>query len=407
MHNIHAKNTVRYYALIVALLAFLFFSNDFGLIDVQKTAIVTAVGIDREEDDFIVTSQIAIPQSSTQGKATQAVQIVSRGKTVAEAFDEINAKTGWYPKLVFCKLIVFGKDAAKKNTFDALDYFLLDEYLTDDCLLAVCEGTAKELLNASALVDSSSGLAIGKVLSTHAERVGTVLPSTLRTFAIGYFGDSKSAFLPIVKIENQQEPLQGEAAQTAAQSGSEQSGQGGEQGKSGENSQNKPVFSASETALFVGGKWIETLSAEETFAFSVVKNKLQLAPYSVKAEESVCTLNVKHNAPKLSLKIGKEGKGNVVVHLTVVAGVLDYSKALPVENLADAGDVPNGVFYAAEKKLSADIHSAYEKTRACGCDIFGISDLLVKKGKRSAYRYKDTIFQNSTISVSVRFQNLR
>ena len=267
--------------------------------------------------------------------------------------------------------------------------------------------TAKELLNASALVDSSSGLAIGKVLSTHAERVGTVLPSTLRTFAIGYFGDSKSAFLPIVKIENQQEPLQGEAAQTAAQSGSKQSGQGGEQGKSGENSQNKPVFSASETALFVGGKWVETLSAEETFAFSVVKNKLQLAPYSVKSEESVCTLNVKHNAPKLSLKIGKEGKGNVVVHLTVVAGVLDYSKALPVENLADAGDVPNGVFYAAEKKLSADIHSAYEKTRACGCDIFGISDLLVKKGKRSAYRYKDTIFQNSTISVSVRFQNLR
>lgn len=410
MHNVHAKNTVRYYVLIAVVLAFLFFSNDFGLIDVQKTAIVMAAGIDREGEDFIVTSQIAIPQSSTQGKATQAVQIVSRGKTVAEAFDEINAKTGWYPKLVFCKLILFGKQAAQENTFDALDYFLWDEYLTDDCLIAVCEGTAKEVLNASALVDPSSSVAIGKVLSTHAERVGTVLTSSLREFAIGYFGDSKSAFLPVVKMEKQQETLSGEAAQTAAQGGGEQSGQGsqnGGQGKSGESEQNKPVFSASETALFVRGKWIDTLTAEETFAYSVVKNKLQLAPYSVKTDEQVCTLNFKHNAPKISLKVGKEGRGNVTIHLTVTAGILDYSQALPLEDISDAGDVPDGVFYAAEKKLSGEIHSVYEKARACGCDIFGVQDLLVKKGKRSAYKYKDSILTNSTLTVSVRFQNLR
>ena len=36
MHNVHTRNTVRYYILIVAVLAFLFFSNDFGLTDVQK-----------------------------------------------------------------------------------------------------------------------------------------------------------------------------------------------------------------------------------------------------------------------------------------------------------------------------------------------------------------------------------
>ena len=90
MHNLHARNTVRYYILLIILLVFLFFSNDFGLLDVQKTALVTAVGIDRAEDTFVVTSQIAIPQSSKQDKATEAVQIVSRGKTVADAFEEIN-----------------------------------------------------------------------------------------------------------------------------------------------------------------------------------------------------------------------------------------------------------------------------------------------------------------------------
>ena len=113
--HLKTKNTVRYFLLLVAILSFFFLSNDFGLIDIQKTAIVMAVGVDREDDTFIVTSQIAVPQSSKQGKATQTVQIVSRGNTVAQAFEEINAKTGWYPKLVFCRLIILGEKTAEQN----------------------------------------------------------------------------------------------------------------------------------------------------------------------------------------------------------------------------------------------------------------------------------------------------
>ena len=207
MHNVHSKNTVRYYLLLVIALAFLFFSNDFGLIDVQKTAIVMAVGIDREDDAFILTSQIAIPQPSKQDKSEESVQIVSRGKTISDAFEEINAKTGWYPKLVFCNLIILGENATKQNVFDALDYFLRDEYLSDDCLVATCDGLAKDLLNVTALVDPSGATAMQKILSPHAEEVGATLPTTLREFAIGYFSNSRSAYLPILKTQPQQEEI--------------------------------------------------------------------------------------------------------------------------------------------------------------------------------------------------------
>ena len=46
MHNLHKKNTIRYYLLIAFFLLILFLSNDFGLTDVQKTAIIVSVGID-------------------------------------------------------------------------------------------------------------------------------------------------------------------------------------------------------------------------------------------------------------------------------------------------------------------------------------------------------------------------
>ena len=420
MHNTHSRNTVRYYILAVVFLAFLFFSNDFGLMDVQKTAIVMAVGVDKEEDEFVLTSQIAMPQAGQQ-KSSQAVQLVSKGKTVAEAFEQINAKTGWYPKLVFCELILLGEKTAQENVFDALDFFLLDEYLADDCQVAVCKGLARDILNTSALVDPSSGVAISKILSPHAERVGSVHPVNLKDFSIGHFGDSRSAMLPILKTEPQQEKInssstpsnsssaesggQGEqGGQNGKQNSSQSSGQGGQ--GSGEE-KNKPVFSARETALFVYGKWRETLNEEETFAVNIALGKLRLASYSVDYLDNTCTLVIKRNDPKIRLKLGEDGKGQVKITLSVTAGLADYSKALGVDELADVGDVPDGVFGAAEKKLSAALHTVYEKARRVGCDVFGLQERLIKYKQRKYHQYKDVLLDNVSLVTDVRFRNVR
>ena len=295
MHNLHVKNTVRYYLLLVIALVFLFFSGNFGLIDVQKTAIVMAVGIDREGEDFIVTSQIAVPESSKQGNASQTVQLVSRGKTVANALEEINGKTGWYPKLAFCRLIILGEKATETDVFDSLDFFLVNEYISDNCLIATCESTAQDLLNVTALIDPSGSVAMQKVLSPHAERVGAVLPTTLREFSIGYFSDSKSGYMPLLKTQPQQEK-QGEEKQNnssqgqgGAQNSSQNSqNQGGQAEKGG---QEKPVFSANETALFVAGKRVGVLTPEETFAVNATLFELKLASYTVESDKGAVLLS--------------------------------------------------------------------------------------------------------------------
>ena len=421
MRKIPFLNSVRYYLIIVLILGFLFLSNDFGVTDVQKTAIVVAAGIDRQEDTFIVTTQVAIPQSSKQGKASEAVQIVSRGKTVADAFEEINAKTGWYPKLVFCHLIILGEDAAKEDVFSALDYFLRDEYFSDNCQLATCDGTAKALLNVSALVDPSSSAAISKVLSAHAERVGTVLPSTIHAFSIGYYGDAKSGLLPVVTTQPQQEPTKKNKNDAPSEQGGSQNGQNGQSGQSGSQSggsekngqntgqeqQDKPVFSARETALFLRGRRVATLTAEETFAYSAVKKSLKLAPFTVQTTENACTLTVKQNESKSTLKVSDDGKASLKIKLTLTTGVLDYSAPLSLDQISDAGDIPTGAFAAAEKKLAAEIASVFEKARVHGCDIFGVRDILIKHKPRSLRRYESTILQNTHPEIQVKFRSVR
>ena len=424
MQNTHNKNTVRYYLLLVSLLTFFFFSNDFGLVDVQKTAIVMAVGIDREEDTYIITSQIAIPQSSKQGKQAESVQIVSRGKTVADAFKQINAKTGWYPKLVFCNLILLGEKSTEQNVFSALEFFIRDEYLSDDCFVATTVGTAKDLLNTSALVDPSSNIAMEKVLSSHAKQVGSVLPATLREFAIGYFGDSRSGYLPILKTEPQQEQIGSDGNKTnsssnenPADSASDSSSSGnmdsGTANSAGENpsaknsAQDKPVFSAGETALFVDGKKVGILTGAETFALGAIQNKLRLAPYSVAQGDKTCTLTIRHNTPRFRFQVTDNERAHLNLRLTLSAGTLDYSKALDLEQIKDVGNEIDGVFALAEKKLAAEIDSVFEKCRQTNCDLFGIKEKLLKYEKAHFQALSDTALDGAILDVEVRFRNVR
>lgn len=403
MKRTHQRNSVRYYLLLIALFIALFFIGDFGTLDTQKTAIVMAVGVDRREDTFIVTSQIAIPQSSKQGKASETVQLVSRGKTVADAFADINAKTGWYPKLVFCNLIILGENTAKENVFDALEFFLLNEYLSDGCLLATCDGLAKDLLNVTALVDPSGSVAMQKILSEHANRVGTVLPTTLREFAVGYYGESASGYMPVIQTKPQQEEQSETNVTTGA--GEDSGEQGGEQDKSAKNT-DKPVFSAEETALFLHGKRVETLSKEETFAVNCVKNKLRLAGYSVSHQEEFCTLSIKDNSTKTKLSVSKDGRAGYEISITLSAGLADRSSARKIYKTKDLGDVPDGVFSSAEKRLASQIETTFEKCKNAGCDLFEIRDTL-QKFHPDKQDFSATVLQNTTVKTHVKFRNVR
>lgn len=261
---------VKLWILLFALLVLTFFSNDFGLVDIQKTALVLAAGIDRDEDGFRLTAQIAVPKGTDRTTGgTSSVEIEGRGSTVSECISDLYARTGWVPKLIYCDLVVLGESAAEKDVFDCLDAFLRNEYIPDSCLLAACAGSAGELLSSTSAIDDTSALALEKLFSDAAEQAGQVMTTTLREFAIGYFGESRSGYMPYVRAQ--------------AQEGSDQ-GQGGSQ--SGGQSMASPkteekIYSARETAIFSDGVLVGILSPEETFAFSLLKSNVYAGTFSV------------------------------------------------------------------------------------------------------------------------------
>ena len=136
-------------------------------------------------------------------------------------------------------------------------------------------------------------------------------------------------------------------------------------------------------------------------------NKLRLASYSLQIGDGFCSLSIKQNTPKISLTSDENGFSSLHLEVTLTAGIMDVSKAQPITDLADAGDVPNDTFSLAQKKLSTEIRQTFEKTKACNCDVFGVQERLIKHQKRSLRKYAKTALQNTLPSVAVRFRNVR
>lgn len=389
---------MRYFLILIGFLFVFFFSNDFGLIDIQKTAIVIAAGIDREDEEFVLTAQIAVPQASKQGEQVEPVQIESRGKTMAEAFSKVNAKTGWYPKLVFCKLIVLGKSAVERDVFEGLDFFLRDEYMADNCLLCVYEKDAKEILSSQTPIEKISSLAIQKVLSGHAAKVGTSMPSTLRTFSAAHYSSSESGFIPILK----RQPVSSEQSSgVSSQGGQEKSGE-----PSSEQS-GQTVFSASETALFKKGVMVGKLNERQTFALAAVKNKLRLASFFTSDAGSNYTLLVKKNENKIALTVDKNAQARLKIKATMTAGIQDNSTPSTVTELAEEGALPKAVKDAAEKTLQKSVQEVFAIAQECNSDIFGVTELLRKHQSKYYSAYKKDLLSRLLLSVEIKFQPLR
>ena len=357
--------------IIVAAIILIFFSNDFGLVDIQKTAIVLAVGIDRDGEDFALTAQIAVPKSSDRTTGgTSSVEIEGRGATVPDCIADIYAKTGWVPKLVFCNLVLLGESAVQADVFSCLDFFLRNEYIPNSCQLAACEGSAGEMLSSQSAIDDTSALALSKLFSDAAKKSGYVMTTTLREFAVGYYGVSGSGYMPYVRAQTQEG---GSGGGTGSSGGSEESG-----------AQEQKVYSAEETAIFSGGRLAAVLPREQTFAFSLLEGNVYTGSFQADGQTYV----VLKNSGSVGLELPDVPMATLSLELRVQ--LYGTREASPPEEIAKSMLTPEQEA-RAEEVLTGYLSDLWDTCVQTGCDLFELRTKLYRTSLAEYGKWKDSI----------------
>ena len=322
-----SRASVFIYFIIFFVLIGLFFTNDFGLVDIHKTAIITAVGIDMEDGEVIVTGELVVPQPSQSGENIKYTQVQGSGLTIADALNEINAKTGFYPKLQFCDLILVGESCKERELFSLLACFYRKNFSELTALVAACKGKAADMLALKSDVEDSTSEAIIKVLSDEIKKSANANPMNLKEIAMTNYSKSAACYMPYVEANKQGTSENGGNGENVGGSDGNQSGSDGSSGSSGSGSAGgggesggsqssggasgggggssgeAVEFTARKTAIYSEGIFKGVLDERQSFALSAIKNDIHLAVLPCDADGVHYTVGMKNVKSGVKLKV--------------------------------------------------------------------------------------------------------
>ncbi len=382
--------------LLIFAISVLFFSNDFGLIDIEKTAIITAIAIDKEDDQYTVTCQIAVPEASNQISENQKAQIEGKGKTVAGAIKNVGTVSGWFPQTIFCNLIILGNSLSQGNVINTLDYFSTTLRIQDSAQVILAEDKAKDLLSATTPLDNISSFAIQKILLKNPGFDQDVCSVDVKTFCVEYYSQNSSSYMPVVKVlkSSQEDSNSGESETSSSQN-------------PGTKTNGKNTFDATTTALFYKGKKVGELDKELSRTFNMLTRRSNGTAFdTVDQNGKHYLLDVLSEKAKIRVLADQE-------NLTVKIDLDIYCRAVDKDSTTNEGmdyeqtTVPDSLKRSAERILSEQIYELFNVSKQTRCDFLRIKEKLYRYCFEQYSRYKDNFLDVCSLDVNVNVNGQR
>lgn len=402
--------------LVSFILSILFFTSDFALIDIEKTAIIVALGIDKKNDGIEITAQIGVPHATEQALDNSDTIIYATGKTVMEAIDNLKKSSGWFPKLSFCSVIIFGMEIANQDISNICDHLLSSEKFQNSALLAISDTSAKKLLSTTTPLDSISSFAIQKVLLENDISSTSVLDTNLKKFSQWVHGKSNCGYIPLIKAVSGM--AEGEEESSSAITTSKNTSKyldnrpidqlfeilPLEETSSGSD-QSKPtaVFDASKTCIIKNGKIVDVLTKSETIAYNLLKMPADRIILPVKTDDANLSLEVFGSKKSITLTFDKRPTLNLNLSLTVR---LQDSQGGQVnqedKSLGRRATVPEEYLNSLKNQITDTLTILSDRLLKNDVDLFEIRERLYKYHNKNYNDYKKIPLSDYAININVK-----
>ena len=417
-HKNYRKYSVVLYWLIFLALLCLYFTNDYGLMDIHKTSIVVAVGIDYEEDEVKVTAQLAIPQPSQSGESVKYSPVQGSGLTVADALNEINSKTGFFPKLQFCKIVLMGESCQQLNLFKTIGCLYRKYFSELTALVAMCNGNAYDMLKIKAMYSEETTEAIRQVLADEAKRSANVSSVNLKELAINNYSKSQACYMPYIEAikagtslsggggdNSGGEPAQNPQEGSGGSLGGSSSENGGGSGESGSGQSEEAEFTARKTAMFRDGEFKGILDDNQSFALDILKNEIRSVMLPCESEGKHYTMNLKSVDSDIKLKVDK-GIPKLAISVSATARIQGAAEKVEPAKTVDDDKVSKEVLNATEKSVKERMESLVAACRENDCDLLGAKDKLHKFNFKYYDAFKSNLLERMEVEYDIKIQSV-
>ena len=242
--------------------------------EVDRNAIVTAVGIDKAGEEYSVSFLRFVPQANSN-YAEKLEVITTSGKNIAQNLEKASVIMGKNLNLNHTESIVLGNSILEEDISIILDFFVRAPIVLNGCLLCASNVSAKETIEMANSLNDNSGMKLEDILR-YAEINYYGRESTLETFFGGYYSPTKTSLISFVEVQDGESDGIGASSSGGEGSGQEEQGQSqqgqSQQGQSGEKSK-KILANTGKLVLMKSGKVQDILTREEIAGLNYVKSK--------------------------------------------------------------------------------------------------------------------------------------
>lgn len=194
----------KWFIIFLAVLALIIFGRTVNSPELTKTAIVLGAGLDYSEEsgEFIVTTQsVLMASSSSEGAGlTSYDTFTSKGKTIAEALDDISRKMGLTLSLAHCNVLFVSQSILKLDHMQLI-YPLTGMYsLPEHAILVTGEKSPREMLSTQIGTTQSAPYFLQLAL-TNKEGTNGMIRTTVKDFLARSLSRSQATAIPYITME--------------------------------------------------------------------------------------------------------------------------------------------------------------------------------------------------------------
>jgi spore germination protein KC len=325
--------------------------------EINELAFVLSIGIDKTNDGFKVTAQMAKPATYSKtpsgGGSTDKEKsfwiISSTGKTIFEAIRNMSSISSRRIFWSHIKVIILSEQLAKSNTLEIFDFFSRNAELRLRTLVAVTPGEAGKLFEYVPEMESDPSIYLEKIIENK-NLSGKSYSIMLKDFLEDYLDPNVGPVTSRIVIDR---------------------------------SQAKPVLKTSGAYVFKDHSLVGSLNEEKTRGLLWIKNKMHdsvmvvSCPYDgmpitleIKNSKSNFETYIDNGVPHIIIKVSTS------VALTEQGCLTDFNQTQELDSLKQA----------LESAIQKDIQSTLSSVDDLGVDFTGFSRKLHRQHKNEWHK---------------------
>ncbi|MFZ5942768.1 MAG: Ger(x)C family spore germination protein [Bacillota bacterium] len=328
--------------------------------EINQIGFAVGLGIDKDGEDYVVTTQLALPsmlEGGGGGEEPPVWVVGGKGRTIFEAIRDVNTRSARRPFWGHLNVIVIGEDVAKDGLIPVIDLLSRGRELRRSNYIVIAEGKARDILQAAPKLESINAIFISQLIENRTGQ--SVAPGvTLNDLLITLDSPGREPVLPKISALEQESFMPPKKEKEAPEEGKEE--------------KPKEILELRGSGIFKKDKLLGWMDEETTRGYLWSRGEVQGGILVVKNP-----LQPKGNI-SLEIKSNKSSISPAYSNGEITIGIKVESSLNLVENTGSVGvdrrEHIKRVSREAAEAIRKEVNKAIEKAQEKETDILGLGE---------------------------------